>query len=166
VATLYTRGKNTPVDAEKLFNEVIIELSPEEVGNVRRTWRPKRILLVDDESLFNFLHKRMLELTGISKEIHTTFNGVQAIEYLKANCWEGKLPDVILLDLSMPVMDGFAFLEAFSAIDFPNKKKISIVIITSSIDGRDRVRARELGVTRYLIKPVDERELCAAIVGA
>ena len=106
----------------------------------------------------------MLELTRVADEIHTTLNGEQAIDFLTTKL-KAKLPDVILLDLSMPVMDGFKFLETFKQIDVPGKENIAIVVITASLNERDRLRARGLGVTHYLIKPVDERELCVAVIG-
>ncbi len=149
---------------DKLFQEVIVKLPESEQSGIQKFWRPKRILLVDDETIFNFLHRRMLELTGVTNEIHTTLNGIEAMDFLKANATPDNLPDVILLDLSMPVMDGFAFLDAFHKMNIAGKENISIVVITSSIDLRDRLKARAMGVSHYLIKPVDEHELCAVLI--
>jgi len=118
---------------------------------------------VDDDKTFNFLHARMLEISGISDQIRTTLNGVQALELLKKSSLEENLPDVILLDLSMPVMDGFGFLEAFKNADIPDKDSISIIVVTSSSDNRDRNKAKELGIERFLTKPVSEKELIETI---
>jgi len=165
IATQYkSKGKDL-IDAGRLFQEVIIEMPDEESQQSHKTWRPKKILLVDDESIFNFLHKRMLELAGLVDEIHISLNGVQALDFLTTNL-AGNLPDVILLDLSMPVMDGLSFIDTFNQLDVPNKEKISIVVITSSLAERDRLRAKELGIKHYLVKPVDQEELCAAVIGA
>lgn len=164
IAQQYLRRNKTIINSDKLFQEVIVELPDENYPENRKAWRPKNVLLIDDETIFNFLHKRMLELTGVTDEINVTLNGAQAIEFLKSRSLDTNFPDVILLDLSMPVMDGFAFLEAFSQIDLPNKEQISVIVITSSIAERDRLKAKELGITHYLIKPVDERELCAAVI--
>ncbi len=159
----YGRTKSVTINPDKLFEEVIIELP---AGENQASWRPKKILLVDDDSLFNFLHKRMLELTGASEEIQIALNGNQAIQMLKSSLSENNVPDVIILDLSMPVMDGFGFLEAFEQMQHPRKGEIAIIVITSSIDARDRERARKLGIAHYLIKPVDELELCSVVIGS
>lgn len=165
ISKQYARNRSVSIDAELLFNEVIIDV-PEEKDSLksRSTWRPKNILLVDDETLFNFLHKRILQLTRVSDEVQTALNGKEAIEFLKSCSQNNSLPDIILLDLSMPVMDGFAFLEAFQKLELPNKERINIIVITSSLNERDRLKARSMGVNHYLIKPVDERELCSAVI--
>lgn len=165
IAEQHTRSNKSQIDADRLFQEVIVELPDEGDLNIRKAWRPKNILLVDDETIFNFLHKRMLELTGVTDEIHTTLNGVQAMDFLQGNSRNAKLPDIIMLDLSMPVMDGFAFLDAFQKIDLPGKENITVIVVTSSIDQRDRLKAKEMGITHYLIKPVDELELYGAVIG-
>lgn len=161
----YARNRQMIINADKLFNEVVIEVPQENTGGIRGTWRPKRILLVDDETIFNFLHTRILELTRVSQEIRQALNGTEALEFL-TDTSSHNTPDIILLDLTMPVMDGFAFLEAFQKLELPNKEKITIIVITSSIDQRDRLRATAMGITHYLVKPVDERELCAAVISA
>ena len=124
----------------------------------------KNVLLVDDDNIFNFLNSTMLQRTGMAGEIHTALNGQQALDmlngYLSGNA---ALPDVILLDLNMPVMDGFGFLEAFKKILLPRKETVSIVIVTSSSNEKDIDRARTMGITRYLIKPVDEDQLKDAL---
>lgn len=124
----------------------------------------KNVLLVDDDSIFNFLSTKLLERSGIAGEIHTAENGKQALDLLN-NYYAGttSLPDVILLDLNMPVMDGFSFLEAFNRLKFPRKEKVSIVIVTSSRDARDMARAKQMGVTHYLTKPVTEESLRQAL---
>ena len=73
--------------------------------------------------------------------------------------------DVILLDLNMPVMDGFTFLEAFQRLKLPRKDAVNIIIVTSSDDARDRERAKEMGITRYLTKPLSEANLISALEG-
>lgn len=124
----------------------------------------KNILLVDDDSIFNFLNSKMLEKTGLVNEVHTALNGKQAIDLLNSYYMKASsLPDVILLDLNMPVMDGFEFLEAFKRINTPHKEKVNIVIVTSSQDPNDLARAKKMGITQYLTKPVSEKTLRAAL---
>lgn len=164
IAAQYSRNHNCLVDSEKLFKEVIIEFPEGSNLDIQATWRPKNVLLVDDETIFNFLHTRILQLTRVTNEIQETLSGLEALEFLKSCSHNNRIPDIILLDLSMPVMDGFTFLDAFRQLDIPGKDQISIIVITSSIDQRDRLKAKEMGITHYLIKPVDERELCAAVI--
>lgn len=124
----------------------------------------KNILLVDDDNIFNFLNTKLLESSGIASEIHTAGNGQEALDLLN-NYFSGttSLPDVILLDLNMPVMDGFGFLEAFKKLNLPRKEKVSIIIVTSSEDPKDMARAKRMGITNYLTKPVSREALLRAL---
>lgn len=124
----------------------------------------KNILLVDDDNIFNFINTKLLESSGIAGEIHTAGNGQEALDLLN-NYFTGtaSLPDVILLDLNMPVMDGFGFIEAFKKLRLPKKENVSIVIVTSSADPNDMRRAKEMGITTYLTKPVSREALLQAL---
>ena len=126
----------------------------------------KKILLVDDDNIFNFLSTKLLQRSGLANEIHTAANGQEALDLLnRYYTRSSSLPDVILLDLNMPVMDGFAFLEAFQRLKLPRKDAVNIIIVTSSDDARDRERAKEMGITRYLTKPLSEANLISALEG-
>jgi CheY-like chemotaxis protein len=121
--------------------------------------RMKNILLIDDDEIVNFLNKKILERLGFSK-IHVALNGQQAIDLIGHNFHESRtLPDLIFLDLSMPVMDGFEFIEAFRKSGLPGIDKIRIVVITSSQDPRDVARVKAFGVSEYLSKPVTENDM-------
>lgn len=124
----------------------------------------KNILLVDDDNIFNFLNTNLLRQSGRADEIHTALNGKEALDLLN-NYYMGtaSFPDVILLDLNMPVMDGFSFLEAFQKINLPRKENVSIIIVTSSHDPHDMARAKALGITHYLTKPLSEESLLGAL---
>ena len=63
----------------------------------------------------------------------------------------------------MPVMDGFGFMEAFKKLKLPKKENVSIVIVTSSADPNDLRRAKEMGITAYLTKPVTREALLQAL---
>jgi CheY-like chemotaxis protein len=120
----------------------------------------KNVLLVDDDHVFNFLSGRLFEKLGFSDGIHMAMNGAEALKLIN-DYYSGtqSLPDVILLDLNMPVMDGFEFIEAFQRIRMPNKERVKIVIVSSSQDEKDIERARTLGITHYLTKPIHEKDL-------
>jgi CheY-like chemotaxis protein len=124
----------------------------------------KSVLLVDDDNIFNFLGTKLLQRWGIANEIHTAGNGKEALDLLnRYYMGSSSLPDVILLDLNMPVMDGFSFIEAFKKLNLPRKEKVSIIILTSSQDPRDMARAKNMGITHFLSKPLTEEALLNAL---
>jgi CheY-like chemotaxis protein len=126
----------------------------------------KNVLLVDDDEIFNFLNTKVLQGMGFAGEIHSALNGKQAIDLLN-EYYSGisTAPDVILLDLDMPVLDGFGFIEAFRRLNMPNKENTHIIIVTSSNNPNDVAKAKELGITRYLTKPLTKEDLKAVLEG-
>jgi CheY-like chemotaxis protein len=125
----------------------------------------KNVLLVDDDNTFQFIGKALLKYVGIPPEnIQTALSGKHAIEHLMNLYASGKsLPDLILLDLNMPVMDGFGFLEAFNKLDHPDKNKSKIIVLTSSHNSNDMERVRKFGITNYMTKPLQEDALRAEL---
>jgi YesN/AraC family two-component response regulator len=124
----------------------------------------KNVLLVDDDLIFNFINTRVLKALPFINMIDTAQNGKQAIDLFN-NYFVGSkpLPDFILLDINMPVMDGFGFLEAFRELALPQKQNVKIIILSSSADPTDIQRAKNYGVTQYLTKPLEEHRLLDAI---
>lgn len=101
---------------------------------------------------------------GVAKDVHTALNGREALDLLN-NYYQGSVaaPDVILLDLNMPILDGFGFMEAFKKLKFPNKERIKIIVVSSSQDPKDISRSKELGASQYLSKPLTEESLRIAL---
>ena len=120
----------------------------------------ERILLIDDDIVNNFLNIRIIENLHLANEIKTFLNGEEAIHYLEWYCvQEGKkCPELILLDLNMPVMDGFEFLNIFNKLKF-KKQHVEIAILTSSQDDRDLKRVKSFGIQYYLNKPLTKENL-------
>ncbi len=120
----------------------------------------KNIMLVDDDKIFNFLSEKTIISLGLANEIHFATNGEQALKILELYK-EGKVskPDIIFLDIDMPVMDGYEFIEAFSNMELPDKHQITIVVLTSSIDPRDIQRTKDLGIKYYFNKPLSKDEI-------
>lgn len=114
------------------------------------------LYLVDDDDIFQFLTRRIIEETKLVKEIKVFSNGLRALEFLKSiQDIPEALPEIILLDLSMPIMDGWDFLEEYIMLRPFLGKKISIYIVSSSIAPSDIRRAQSISeVTDYIIKPV------------
>ena len=116
------------------------------------------ILLIDDDRSTNFLHQLILERAGICEKIEVKSSATQALEYLKRIEENGvKPPDLIFLDLNMPIKNGWEFLEDFQALHLA---KPPIVILSTSMNPADHRRAVEEEVVRgFWQKPLSEETL-------
>lgn len=120
----------------------------------------KNIILVDDDKIFNFLNEKTITSLGLANEVHFALNGKQALELLeKYRDGEIQRPDIIFLDLNMPIMNGYQFIEAFTNMDLPDKHKITIVVLSSSADPNDVARTKRLGIQYYFNKPLSKDEI-------
>ncbi len=121
----------------------------------------KRILLIDDDEISNFLNKSMIKKSGLFEEVHVLSNAVFALEFLRDLESENKpFPDVILLDLMMPIMDGFEFLKELDKMDSRLQKSLKIVMLTSSLDPKDRISAlNNPKVIGFLSKPINQTKI-------
>ena len=118
------------------------------------------ILLIDDDNIANYLHKRIIGKSGYVKNISIATNGQDGLKQLQALYEQGKAPAIILLDLKMPVMDGFAFLETYYGISRPPELPDSkIIVLSSSSYAPDMERLRNLGITTVLEKPLVAEKL-------
>jgi CheY-like chemotaxis protein len=126
-----------------------------------------RILLIDDDPIFVFLLKKMIVSAAANTEILHYGDGQQAFVHLQTIAGDiERLPDVIFLDLSMPVMDGWEFLEEFAGIAPLIKKKPDLYIVSSSISPHEIERSRRYpGVADFLIKPVDPEKIALILNG-
>lgn len=132
--------------------------------------QPYHILLVDDDDVTNFLSKEMLRLYVGAPKIDIALNGQEAIDYLLERAGDpNDLPHLILLDINMPIMDGWEFLAEFDRIKKPGFEKINIVMFTSSVYYEDIDRARTYASVKNIYsKPLDEqkiREIIASCKG-
>jgi CheY-like chemotaxis protein len=119
------------------------------------------ILLVDDDETTNFLHERLLERFDISEQVLVARNGSQALEILtQLNARVRSInPVLVLLDLNMPVMNGFEFLEAFQALPPAQQRCAIIVVLTSSLNAQDLARTANLPVAGTLTKPLNQAKI-------
>jgi len=115
--------------------------------------------IIEDDPTHAYITKRLLDLTEVVESILICHNGKDAFDKLKAIIVNGeKLPELILLDLNMPIWDGWQFLDAFVTI--PTKQKITIYILTSSNNEEDIKRAQKYNlVNNYIIKPISLSQL-------
>lgn len=117
----------------------------------------KTIMLIDDNQIDQMLHKRIVERSGLFDNILSYLYADEALEYLKG----GGLPkpDIILLDINMPRMDGFEFLEMHSKLPADGKSAV-VVMLTTSLDVQDKKRASEFDQVRgFVNKPLSEQIL-------
>ncbi len=110
------------------------------------------ILLVEDDNLDVIDMQRSLEKMNILHRTQVARNGEEAISILTRDEPMGYMPDIILLDINMPKMNGFEFLTAIRQNN--NLKDLKVFIITTSDERIDREAARRLGVAGYLVKPL------------
>ena len=123
------------------------------------------IHIIDDDRLFVFLTKKCIESTKIPASVKEFGDGQLALDYL-ANIQSDMelLPDIILLDLSMPVMDGWEFLNDYTLLAPKINKKIKLYILSSSISPHDMERAKNINsVTDFIVKPLSGEKFAALI---
>ncbi|MDT0685390.1 response regulator [Autumnicola psychrophila] len=115
--------------------------------------------IIDDDKIYVNLVKKIIEIKQLSENLLIYKNGKEAMDHFKhilGNMSEERLPEIIFLDLNMPVMDGWEFLNEFVKIKNNFNKKITLYVVSSSIDPRDLERAKSINmVTDYLIKPIE-----------
>ena len=119
------------------------------------------IMLIDDSATDNFINERIVQMSGISKNTITKTNAKNALEYLLSKKDNGEdIPQLILLDLNMPVVNGFAFLEEFIKLPENILKRARIVILTSSekIEDIDAIKKNPV-IMDYISKPLSEKNL-------
>lgn len=122
---------------------------------------PVTVLLVDDDEGVTFLNRFLLESSGQNLIIQTAINGSEALKIIEQ---AGACPDIILLDVNMPVMDGFEFLQALS--EKPQYyNHATVYMLTSSLRETDRDAAQKFScVKKYLEKPLTEEMVKALFV--
>ncbi len=115
------------------------------------SFRDRRILVVDDEERMVRFIRLNLEHDGF--QVLEAFNGTQAINKMRSN-----LPDLVLLDVMMPDMDGFEVLRMIREVS-----RVPVIMLTAKGEEEDRVRGLEMGADDYITKPFSPRELVSRV---
>ncbi len=112
--------------------------------------------IVDDDSIYRFTMTKTLESTKLPMDIVVFNDGEETLNFMLANLNKvSELPDVIFLDIDMPVMDGFQFMEEYAKIEPKIGKHITIYMVSSSLDPVDIAKAHKISaISDYMVKPV------------
>jgi CheY-like chemotaxis protein len=119
----------------------------------------KKALLIDDDDVYNYLNKSLVEISGLSQTVQICKSAFDGIKWLKSASSE-TLPDIILLDIMMPDMDGHGFLTEFAKLPDSISNHIKIAMLTSSLDPDDRMRSFQYkAVIDFIEKPLNASKL-------
>jgi CheY-like chemotaxis protein len=121
------------------------------------------ILLVDDNHADNEFHKIVINKAGVCDHIEIALNGQKALDYINRSAQSPELlpqPELIFLDVNMPRMNGFEFLEEYDKLDEELKSKLVVMMLTTSLNPVDRERANEYDcLAEFLNKPLTSQSV-------
>lgn len=118
-------------------------------------------MLVDDNDTDNFISKRIIEITSFAEDVIVKNSGKSALDYLEENKDNSELlPDIIFLDINMPIVDGFVFLYEYEKFSTQLKDKCRVIILSSSDNKRDIDKiVNNDYVIKFVTKPLTEKTL-------
>jgi CheY-like chemotaxis protein len=117
--------------------------------------------IVDDDRIYIFGLTKLIEMNGFCEDLQVFKNGKEALDSLLQDIEQGnELPGIILLDINMPIMDGWEFLDEYSKLKPRINKKIRIYMVSSSVNLADLDKAKTYeDVVDYVIKPIKSADL-------
>lgn len=123
------------------------------------------VFVIDDDDIYQYLTQKELEKSQRVKTIRTFSDGIKALNYLKETGEDlSNLPHIIFLDVNMPILSGWTFIEELRLLRLSNLSAIKIYIISSSFDRRDIEKAREYKeIADYLVKPVSRTQIASIL---
>lgn len=125
----------------------------------------EKVCVIDDDDIYQYLLKKELKSTNIVDNTVVFSDGAKAMEFMRnAQDSPESLPDVIFLDVNMPIMNGWEFLDAFIQLRPNLSKEIIVLIVSSSFDQRDLEKAAAYSeISDYIVKPVTRTRLISVL---
>ncbi|UOQ54955.1 response regulator [Hymenobacter cellulosivorans] len=125
----------------------------------------RNVVLVDDNETTSFLNNRLLSRLDVADKVYTFSRAEQAYDFLwgngtdRASSMEPDAPQLVFVDLKMPGMDGFEFLEQYSQLPADIKEKTVMAVLTTSMHSADTARVAKYEGVEYLAKPLTEEKM-------
>ncbi|MDF9798831.1 response regulator of citrate/malate metabolism [Catalinimonas alkaloidigena] len=123
----------------------------------------ERIFLIDDDPITNFVNEHIITELKVAHQVEIFTEAENALSLIKNESSQDKGSDLILLDLNMPHLDGFDFIEAFQQLDVGKASKYRIIVLTSSKHSRDLQRLATLGIKEVLNKPLTKEKMLSIV---
>ncbi|RKS02395.1 MULTISPECIES: response regulator [unclassified Flavobacterium] len=123
--------------------------------------------IIDDDDIYQFTTSLLLKKSDLVNKVIVFSNGLKAINFLKDEMGNiENIPDVLFLDINMPVMDGWEFLEEYLLIRPMMPKTVVIYMVSSSVDEKDVLKAKSISaLSGYLVKPISSQNIMEVILG-
>lgn len=118
------------------------------------------VMLIEDDVITNYINSRLIQNLKISDHIEVKKTGSEALQYLDWKLDNAMpCPELILLDINMPEMNGLEFLIEFRKMNFSNKNKVEVILLTTYSHIRDYDQFIQLDIHSFLIKPLTKNQL-------
>lgn len=115
----------------------------------------RNVLVVDDDDIVHFISLKLLSMYKCIDKVYSAYNGSEALKILNDGC-QGRLrvPEIVLMDLHMPVMDGFQLISEIREMKCLRNEKMVMIMISSTQDEKEIEKAGELGIDYFFSKPI------------
>jgi CheY-like chemotaxis protein len=117
----------------------------------------KRVLLIDDDPIINHINKRLMEIHNVAQNIECCLSAEEALTYLKN---QADFPEIIFLDIQMPAMDGFEFLESYATLPESSKKNTRLIVLSSTDNHNELEKIHDnKAVYGFFSKPLAQAQI-------
>lgn len=126
--------------------------------------RQQHFIVIDDSKLDCFIAEKIIKNTGKCESVISFLQAKEALEFISKNSLSSLYPIIVLVDIQMPVMNGFEFVEAFEKLPISTTKNYNIYVISSSINDNDLIKVPKYSsVKQFLNKPLTSNNLSALL---